>query len=93
VLRGGGTITDLGCYGANLITWIMEGKKPISVTVITTQQQAENNPKVNDEALIILTYENAVALLISLLELANWKVRIWKSMNYSEQFTQIIVMI
>jgi len=63
VLNGGGAITDFGCYGANLLTWIMEGKKPISVTAITTQQQPENNPKVDDEAIIILTYENAVAIL------------------------------
>ncbi len=63
VLNGGGAITDFGCYGANLLTWIMEGKKPKSVTAVTAQQQAENNPKVDDEAIIILTYDNSVAIL------------------------------
>ncbi|MBC6992759.1 Gfo/Idh/MocA family oxidoreductase [Neolewinella lacunae] len=63
VLNGGGAITDFGCYGANLLTWIMEGKKPNSVTAVTAQQQAANNPKVDDEAIIILTYDNAVAIL------------------------------
>ncbi|MEH0154750.1 Gfo/Idh/MocA family oxidoreductase [Limibacter armeniacum] len=62
-LNGGGAITDFGCYGANLMTWLMKGKKPNSVTAITQQLQAENNPKVDDEAIIILQYDSAVALI------------------------------
>ncbi|MBT28708.1 MAG: oxidoreductase [Thalassobius sp.] len=62
-LNGGGAITDFGCYGANLLTWIMEGKKPNSVTAITAQQQPENNPKVDDEAIILLSYDNLVAII------------------------------
>lgn len=62
-LNGGGAITDFGCYGANLLTWITEGQKPNNVTAITTQQQPENNPKVDDEAIIILTYESFVAII------------------------------
>jgi predicted dehydrogenase len=26
VLNGGGALTDFGCYGANLITWLMEDR-------------------------------------------------------------------
>ena len=63
VLNGGGAITDFGCYGANLLTWIMEGKKPNSVTAITAQQQPENNPNVDDEAIIILKYDQLVAII------------------------------
>lgn len=63
VLNGGGALMDFGCYGANLLTWMMKGEKPQSVTAITTQQQPENNPKVEDEALIILQYDTAVALI------------------------------
>ena len=62
-LNGGGAITDFGCYGANLMTWLMEGKKPKSVTAITQQLQKENNPKVDDEAIIILDYGNANAVI------------------------------
>ncbi|MBT8287320.1 MAG: Gfo/Idh/MocA family oxidoreductase [Bacteroidia bacterium] len=62
-LNGGGAITDFGCYGANLMTWLMNGEKPISVTAVTQQLQPENNPKVDDEANIILTYKNATALI------------------------------
>ena len=63
VLNGGGAVIDFGCYGANLLTWIMEGEKPLSVTAITKQQQPENNPNVDDEAIIILNYENVVAII------------------------------
>ncbi|WP_232362853.1 Gfo/Idh/MocA family oxidoreductase [Alteromonas macleodii] len=56
-------MVDFGCYGANLMTWLMEGKKPQSVTAITQQLQAENNPQVDDESIIILGYENANAIV------------------------------
>ena len=28
VLNGGGALTDFGCYGANLFTWLMDGARP-----------------------------------------------------------------
>ncbi len=62
-LNGGGAIIDFGCYGANLATWLQEGKRPISVTAVTQQLQPENNPKVDDDATIILTYEDSQAIL------------------------------
>lgn len=63
IQNGGGAIMDFGCYGANLITWLQNGKKPNSVTAITQQQQKENNPKVDDDATIILTYDNSNAII------------------------------
>lgn len=63
ILNGGGAIIDFGCYGTNLSTWLMNGKKPNSVTAITQQLQAENNPKVDDESIIILQYDNANAIV------------------------------
>ena len=63
VLNGGGAITDFGCYGANLTTWLMNGKRPKTVTATTQQLQPENNPNVDDEANIILTYDNSVAII------------------------------
>lgn len=63
IQNGGGAIMDFGCYGANLMTWLMEGKRPISVTAITQQFQPHNNPKVDDESIIILTYANTQALI------------------------------
>ncbi|PZX51093.1 putative dehydrogenase [Algoriphagus ratkowskyi] len=63
VLNGGGAIIDFGCYGANLITWLQDGKKPISVTAVTQQLQPENNPKVDDEATIILAYDDSQGII------------------------------
>jgi predicted dehydrogenase len=63
VLNGGGAIMDFGCYGANLMTWLQQGKRPNSVTAVTQQLQPENNPRVDDDATIILTYDSAMAIL------------------------------
>jgi predicted dehydrogenase len=57
VQNGGGALVDFGCYGANIATWVLDGKRPLSVTAVTQQLQAENNPKVDDEATILLTYD------------------------------------
>ncbi|MCB0504595.1 MAG: Gfo/Idh/MocA family oxidoreductase, partial [Cyclobacteriaceae bacterium] len=35
VQNGAGALTDFGCYGVNLITWLQQGKRPNSVTAIT----------------------------------------------------------
>ncbi|MUP44664.1 Gfo/Idh/MocA family oxidoreductase [Gramella sp. BOM4] len=61
--NGAGALMDFGCYGANLMTWLQHGKKPQRVTAVTQQLQKENNPKVDDEAIIILEYENSNALI------------------------------
>lgn len=63
VQNGGGAITDFGCYGANLTTWFMDGKRPNSVTAITQQLQPENNPLVDDESIILLQYDDAVTII------------------------------
>ncbi|MEM6770161.1 MAG: Gfo/Idh/MocA family oxidoreductase [Bacteroidota bacterium] len=62
-LNGGGAITDFGCYGANLMTWLMDGEKPRYVTAVTQQLQPENNPKVDDDATIMLAYDRANATI------------------------------
>lgn len=63
VQNGGGAEVDFGCYGANLLTWFMEGKRPHSVTAISQQLQPENNPNVNDESIILLQYDSTVAII------------------------------
>jgi predicted dehydrogenase len=63
IQNGGGAIMDFGCYGANISTWLMQGKKPLSVTAVTQQFQKQNNPKVDDEATIILTYEKSQTVI------------------------------
>jgi predicted dehydrogenase len=63
MLNGAGAIVDFGCYGANIATWLNAGQRPTSVTAVAQQFQPENNPKVEDDATIILTYENSQAIL------------------------------
>lgn len=63
VKNGGGALTDFGCYGANLMTWLMDGKMPIAVTAITRHIKPELYPNVDDEATILLEYENATGII------------------------------
>ncbi len=63
VQNGGGAITDFGCYGANLVTWLQKGMRPKTVTAVVQQLQPGNNPKVDDDATIILTYDNSNATI------------------------------
>ena len=60
---GGGALVDFGCYGANLITWMMEGQRPISVTAVTQQIKPELYPRVKDEGTIILVYPRAQGIV------------------------------
>jgi predicted dehydrogenase len=61
--NGGGALYDFGCYGANLMTWLMDGEAPLSVAAVTKQLQPDLYPNVDDEAEIILSYRNAVAIV------------------------------
>lgn len=56
VKNGGGALTDFGCYGANLMTWLLRGQRPVSVTAVTHQNRPDVYPKVDDEATIVLQY-------------------------------------
>ena len=55
-LNGGGALTDFGCYGLNLATWLMKGQRPVNVLAVTQQIKPDIYPKVEDEATVILTY-------------------------------------
>ncbi len=63
ILNGGGAVTDFGCYGANLATWIMQNEEPISVTAVLQTIKPDVYPKVDDQATIILTYPEAQAII------------------------------
>ena len=62
-LNGAGALFDFGCYGADLMTWLMEGRRPDSVTAVTQQIKPDVYPRVDDEATIILTYPRAQAIV------------------------------
>jgi scyllo-inositol 2-dehydrogenase (NADP+) len=63
VQNGGGAIVDFGCYGVNLMTWLMKGARPLTVTAVTQQIKPEIYPHVDDEATIILAYEKAQCII------------------------------
>jgi len=63
VLDGGGAIMDFGCYGANLMTWLMKGKAPISVTAVARHIKPDIYPKVDDDATILLEYPEATGII------------------------------
>ncbi|MGD0569092.1 MAG: Gfo/Idh/MocA family oxidoreductase [Candidatus Sulfotelmatobacter sp.] len=62
-LNGGGALFDFGCYGADLMTWLMDGQRPETVTAVTQHIKPEIYPRVDDEATVILTYPKAQAIL------------------------------
>jgi predicted dehydrogenase len=61
--NGAGALFDFGCYGADLMTWLMNGEVPITVTAVTQQLKPDIYPHVDDEATVILTYAKAQAIL------------------------------
>ena len=63
VQNGGGALMDFGCYGANLMTLLMNGSMPLSVTAVTSQFKPHIYPKVDDEATIILQYPGAQCII------------------------------
>jgi predicted dehydrogenase len=63
IKNGGGALVDFGCYGANLMTWLMDGKAPVSVTAITKQIKPNIYPNVDDEATILLEYADATGII------------------------------
>jgi predicted dehydrogenase len=63
VKNGGGAVIDFGCYGANLITWLMKGEKPVSVFAVLQQIKPDIYPKVDDEATIVVTYPKTQGII------------------------------
>ena len=62
-LNGAGALYDFGCYGADLMTWLMHGQRPNTVTAVTQQIKPDIYPHVDDEANVVITYPHAVAIL------------------------------
>jgi predicted dehydrogenase len=63
VQNGGGALIDFGCYGANLMTYLMKGERPLSVTAVTQHFKPAIYPKVDDEATIIVSYPSSQCII------------------------------
>lgn len=61
--NGAGAMFDFGCYGADLMTLLMKGVTPESVTAVALTDKPEIYPKVDDDATIIVRYAKAQAVL------------------------------
>src|SRR5499427_7871813 len=62
-LNGAGALFDFGCYGADLMTWLMDGQRPQTVTAVTQTIKPDIYSRVDDEATIIVTYPKAQAII------------------------------
>jgi predicted dehydrogenase len=63
VQNGAGALMDFGCYGANIMTYLMKGAQPTSVTAVTKQFKPQIYPKVDDEATIIVSYPSGQCII------------------------------
>ena len=64
IQNGAGALFDFGCYGADLMTVLMHGQPPISVTAVSQTDKPATYPHVDDDATVILRYPNAQAVLM-----------------------------
>jgi predicted dehydrogenase len=63
VKNGAGALYDFGCYGANLMTWMMENQRPLAVTAMTQQIKPHIYAHVDDEATILVEYPKAQGII------------------------------
>ena len=61
--NGAGALYDFGCYGADLMTWMMHGQTPSTVTAVVNHDKPQLYPNVDDDATIVLTYPHAQAVI------------------------------
>lgn len=62
-LNGGGASADFGCYGGNIITWIMGNQRPLSVTAVFQSNKPDVYKRTDDNATIILEYPHAQGII------------------------------
>jgi scyllo-inositol 2-dehydrogenase (NADP+) len=63
VKNGAGALFDFGCYGANLMTWMMANQRPVAVTAMTQQIKPHIYAHVDDEATILIEYLKAQGII------------------------------
>ncbi len=62
--NGAGALYDFGCYGVDLMTVLMHGETPLTVTAVVTHDKPEIYPRVDDDSTITLTYPHAQAVIM-----------------------------
>jgi glucose-fructose oxidoreductase len=61
--NGAGALYDFGCYGVDLMTWLMHGQTPETVTAVVNHDKPEIYPHVDDDSTIVLKYPKAQAMI------------------------------
>ena len=61
--NGAGALYDFGCYGVDLMTWLMHGEAPATVTAVVNHDKPGIYPKVDDDSTIVLQYPKAQAVI------------------------------
>jgi glucose-fructose oxidoreductase len=64
IQNGAGALFDFGCYGADLMTVLMHGAAPLSVTAVVQTDKPGTYPHVDDDATVILRYPGSQAVLM-----------------------------
>jgi len=61
--NGAGALYDFGCYGADLMTWMMHGEAPLTVTAVLNHDKPQLYANVDDDATVVLGYPHAQAVI------------------------------
>src|SRR3984885_7022459 len=61
--NGAGALYDFGCYGVDLMPWLMRGETPETVTAVVNHDKPQIYPKVDDDSTIVLQYPHAQAVI------------------------------
>src|SRR5579862_5275349 len=61
--NGAGALFDFGCYGANLMTWMMDNQRPIAVTALTQTIKPQIYSRVDDQATVLVQYPHAQGII------------------------------
>jgi predicted dehydrogenase len=63
IKNGAGALFDFGCYGANLMTWLMDNQRPVRVTALAQTEKPGVYGRVDDEASILVEYPRAQGII------------------------------
>jgi predicted dehydrogenase len=63
VRNGAGALFDFGCYGANLMTWLMDNQRPVAVSAHTLRIKPAIYPHVDDDAVVLVEYPQAQGII------------------------------
>ena len=63
VKNGAGALFDFGCYGANLMTWMLDNQRPLKVTALAQTNKPAIYGRVDDQATVLLEYPKAQGII------------------------------